>query len=215
MRIAPYLIGSGLAIVGSGLACSSTPTTSTGVVRPQLVAVDPDDFMGDVHCEPPPADSAPRDPAAVHSYVATLFDVTPDVDGGVPNPGTPLPSSLPTTCAQPVTFAYVVEGHRYLAEIDAYHEEPDQLFPISPGSRLVTDANSTRVVPGWPVATCGGYAPSPAIGAGGGGGAGGSAAVTGGSGGTAGVERPPGVISYPAITQTPHDCVGLRLPDDN
>lgn len=222
MRFAPYLIGLGLAGLAA-FACSSTPTTTTAVLRPQLVAVDPDDFMGNVRCEPPPFDaSAARAPDAVHSYVATLFDVTPDADGGVPNPGVPLASSPPTSCTQQATFSLVVENHRYVAEIDAYHEEPSELFPISPGSRLVNAADGSRALPGWKVAVCGGYAPSPspdasagsgAIGGGssdatsGGGGTGGdtSGAVSG-SGGFAGRGRPPGVISYVSITQTPHAC---------
>lgn len=227
MRFAPYLIGLGLAVL-TPLACGSSSGTTAAVVRPQLVAVDPRDFMGEVDCEgpPPPASEGaapPRDPNAVHSYVATLFDVTPDADGGIPNPGVPLASSLPTTCAQPVTFAFVVAGHRYVAEIDAYHEEPGELFAITPGSRLVTHADGSRAVPGWDVAVCGGYAPSPAEGGSAGGGGGGASATGGsgdagntggassGSGGSAGGGRPPGVISYTTITQTPHNCAPVLL----
>src|SRR4051812_14588443 len=111
MRFAPHLVCSGLLAL-TLFACSSTPTTATAVVRPQLVAVDPDDFMGSVRCQAPREPDADasvpaRDPEAAHSYVATLFDVTPgsDSDAGVPDPGTPLASSAPTTCLQPVTFS--------------------------------------------------------------------------------------------------------------
>jgi hypothetical protein len=228
MRFAPYLIGLGLAVL-TPLACGTSTGTTTAVARPQLVAVDPDDFMGHVACEAPPelppgaaAGAAgsengtdappPRDPNAVHSYVATLFDVTPDADGGVPNPGVPLASSPPTTCAQQVTFAFVVDGRRYVAEIDAYHEEPNELFAITAGSRLVTHADGSRALPGWNLAVCGGYPPSRSADAGAGtggtgtGGADGSGGAASGSGGAAGGERPPGVISYVSITQTPHNC---------
>lgn len=227
MRFAPYLFCLGLAVLAP-LACSSSPSTTTTVVRPQLVAVDPDDFMGNIPCEGPrdPDTDAniPRNPNAVHSYVATLFDVTPEeADGGARDPGVPLASSLPTTCKQQVTFAYVVANHRYLAEVDAYHEEPEELSAISLGSRLV-NVNGARAIPGWAVAVCGGYPPSPAggTGSGGGGGTGGGTGGGGtGGGGTGGIsesatsERPPGVISYADVTQTPHNCRPVLEPLDS
>jgi len=202
MRFAPYLVCVGLAVLAP-FACSSTPTTSIAVVRPELVAVDPKDFLGEIPCQAPrgpdsDADAsvdAPRNPEAAHSYVATLFDVTPAADGGVPDPGTPLASSRPTTCQQQVTFAFVVPGRRYVAEIDAYGEDPNELIPISEGSRLMADASGARLVPRW-AATCGGYPASPSTEAG---------AEAGASSNDAD-QRPPGVVSYASITQTPHDC---------
>jgi len=233
MRFAPYFICLGLASLAP-FACSSTPSTTTVVTRPELVAVDPADFMGSIDCQAPRFSepviddgsagdgsgtvvAPPRDPEAAHSYVATLFDVTPAADGSIPNPGTPLASSPPTSCLKLVTFAYVVAGRRYLAEVDAYHEDPDELTPISLGSRLLSDSGGTRVVPAWG-AVCGGYPPSihDAGGAGTGGagtgGAGTGGAGTAGSGGEGG-SRPPGVVSYAYLTQTPHDCGdGLASP---
>jgi hypothetical protein len=212
MRFAPHLVCLGLALLAP-FACSSTPTTATKIVRPQLVAVDPDDFLLSVHCVPVPnADTSADDvaagdahPDAARSYVATLFDVTPDVDGGVPNPGIPLASSPPTTCVQPVTFSYVTAGHRYVAEVDAYDQFPDKLSPISPGSRLLSDAQGIRILPRW-IATCGGYPPSPSLDAG--------TEAAGASGTDDDEARPPGVVSYTTITQTPHDCgPGLHVPD--
>lgn len=211
MRFAPYSFCLGVTAALAAFACSSTPTTTTAVVRPQLVAVDPADFMGNVPCEAPRESlldpdggtAVARNPNAAHSYVATLFDVTPDEDGGVPNPGTPLASSSPTTCQQQATFSFVVSYHRYLAEIEAYREDPSELIPISPGSRLMTDLNGTRVVSPWATSVCGGYPPSPYVEAGT------EAAGAGGTDGTDGTEqsdRPPGVVSYSAITQTPHNC---------
>ena len=102
MRFAPHLLCLGLALVAT-FACSSTPTTTTKIVRPQLVAVDPADFLLSVRCVPvldpnaavPDSNAgadglAADDPNAARSYVATLFDVTPTSDGGTPDPGTPL-----------------------------------------------------------------------------------------------------------------------------
>lgn len=201
MRFAPYLFCLGLASLAQ-FACSSTETTSTAVVRPELVAVDPDDFLGNVRCGLPDdidagdAGALDVDPVTgpTRSYVATLFDVTPaTVDGGAPNPGIPLPSSPPTSCLKAVTFANVVTNHRYLAEIDACRELPGQLTPISAGSRLLSNASGTRVPASW-VATCGGYRPSPDAGA------------SADAGGASNDARPPGVIAYASITQTPHDC---------
>ena len=84
----------------------------------------------------------------------------PAADGSVPNPGTPLASSPPTTCLKLVTFAFVVAGRRYLAEVDAYRERPrradaDQLglSPAAPTRQW--HASRAR----WG-ATCGGYPPS-------------------------------------------------------
>lgn len=225
MRFAPFLFCLGLLTALAPFACSSTPSTTITVVRPELVAVDPADFMGNVPCGAPLPDPSsvgaggaspeppPRDPNAAHSYIATLFDVTPGIDGGVPNPGevpspgVPLASSRPTSCQQKATFSFVVANHRYLAQIDAYHEDPTELFPISPGSRLVNDANQVRVLPGWPTVVCGGYPPSQydaGTDAGAQAGAGGAADDVGGGTGTGGY--PPGVVSYTTITQTPHDC---------
>ena len=222
MRFAPYLIGLGLASLAP-FACSSNPTTATAIVRPQLVAVDPDDFLGGTRCAPPrdsEAGATDDDPQAARSYVATLFDVTPDADGGVPDPGTPLASSPPTTCLNPVTFAYVVANHRYVAEVDAYDQSPEELAPISAGSRLLSNvADGTRAVPRWE-ATCGGYPPSPLVEAGTDSDAGAEPADAGDTDAESAVgpncdtrPRPPGVVSYATLTQTPHECgCGLRAP---
>jgi len=206
MRFAPYFIGLGLALLAP-FACSSTVATTTTIVRPELVAVDPADFMGSVHCAAESADDeVARDPNTARTYVATLFDVTPGADGGIPIPGTPLASSPPTSCQKPITFTYVTAGRRYIAQVDAYREAPASLTPLSVGSRLMS-ANDARVVPRW-TATCGGYPLSPAVDGG---------ALDGGEAGAAPTDtaaQPPGVISYAAVTQTPHDCgMGLRDPN--
>ena len=226
MRFAPYLVCLGLTALAQ-LACSSNPTTTTAVSRPQLVAVDPDDFLLGSQCIHPPVCSpggagggagaeiciptnggsggtggAPVDP--VGSYVATLLDVTPDANGNVPDPGTALPSSPPTSCVTQVTFSdlFLIVNHRYIAVVDTYEKMPEELFPESVGSRSLVDADSAAVEPKH-TARCGGYPPSPqAAGAGGTGEAGGSSS-TGGM---------PGIVSYASVTQTPHNC--LRDPDN-
>ncbi|MEO7036113.1 MAG: hypothetical protein ABI548_19395 [Polyangiaceae bacterium] len=191
MRHVPYFfrLSSGLLLTGlAGLGCSSSTTDVTTILRPELVAVSPEDFLGTL------ALSCGTGPGQVQSYVATLFDVTPADDGG-PTPVFQLASSPPTSCRSPVTFGYVVTNHRYIAQIDAYdHPTPDQadagepsaadagaagaggssalgseankgaapttpIIPTALGSRLMQDPNNMRVTPHWNF-TCGGYAPA-------------------------------------------------------
>ena len=182
MRFASYLFG--LSLVFASLACGSNSSTTTTIVRPELVAVDPVDFLGSVPC----SDAA----GAAQSYVATLLDVTPDANGKLPDPPFQLPSAPPTKCTQPVTFSFVVQNHRYLAQVDAYNIAADQLTPLDAGSRLQLDADGKRVPVSWQ-ALCGGYPISPDPDAG----------VDAGPEAAAGL---PGVLSYSAQTQTPHDC---------
>jgi hypothetical protein len=108
MRHVPYFLGFSLGIVALG--CSSSATDTTTIARPELVAVSPDDFLGELRCGE----------GHILSYVATLFDVTPGSDGSVPEPGFQLPSSPPTSCLLPVTFSDVITDHRYLAQVDVY-----------------------------------------------------------------------------------------------
>ena len=196
MRFAPYFLGLSLVLVS--YACGSSSTTPVTIVRPELVGVSPEDFLGAVPCEDEP--DAAQDGA--HSYVATLFDVTPDATTGkMPSPGLQLPSSPPTSCFKPVTFSFVVANHRYLAEVDAYDVAPTHLTPLATGSRLQVDGSGARVAPRWK-ATCGGYPASPAPDAG----------LDSGIQGAAGADDGlPGVFSYSTLTQTPHDCrAGLQ-----
>jgi len=213
MRSAPY----SLALCASLglLACSSSAGTTTAIVRPQLLSVLPEDFLGKVPCDPDfvsavggggqsgdlPAPAAAK--LAAKSYVATLTDVTPTADGGIVN--FVLPSSPPTRCTQAVTFAYLVTYHFYVAHIEAYTQSADELTAFAPGSPLLLDAAGDRVAARWS-ADCGGYPPSPAPGGGAGGGGGSDA----GGGGAAGNAGTPGVPVFDTVTQTPHECgVGL------
>ena len=232
MRHVPYFLRLSLGIFAlASSGCSSSSTATDTILRPELVAVSPDDFLGELGCG--------TGPGQVQSYVATLFDVTPTEDGSVPDPAFQFPSSPPTSCLAPVSFAFVLTSHRYIAQVDAYdHPAPGDVVtvpdageagaggasssaaaanegasPITPtavGSRLMQDANNVRVLPRWTF-TCGGYAPARVDG-----GAntyGGASSVSEGEAGEAGSDNPlVGVLTYDNLTQTVHDCrAGLQM----
>ena len=192
MRLVLYLFTLSL---GSLLACSSTPATTGVIARPELVAVAPEDFLGTQQCG--------DGPGLVGSYVATLFDVTPPADGGA-EPEFPLPSSPPTLCAFPVTFSFVVTGHRYRAQIDAYDRlpkmgdgdlDPTHIHALSLGGRIQEDRTDAHVAPRWTV-ICGGYPPTDLD----------AGPDSGTSSDDAGDALPPGTTSYDTLTRTVHDC---------
>ncbi len=214
MRAAFQFLGFSLGL--AALACGSSSTSTTTITRPRLVAVSPEDFLGDLGCG--------EDPGQVQSYVATLFDVTPLASGAAPDPGYQLPSSPPTSCSLPATFSFVVAGHRYLAQVDGYDQpplgqpthggnhRPAALEPVAPGARLQRDSSSgERVSPRW-VATCSAYPPSATMDGGSYVSFGGASSVTEDAAGAAGENGSlNGVVSYEGLTQTPHDCgSGLR-----
>jgi hypothetical protein len=203
MRLAHHFICVSLGV--AALACSSSTTNTTTVVRPELVQVSPEDFLGAQVCG--------TSRGQVQSYVATLFDVMPLSSGVVPKPGFQLPSSPAISCNFPVTFANVFIDHVYLAEIDGYTQPPEELAPATPGGRIQFvpgDGGPTdqRVPPSW-TAECGQYPQSLVVDGGSyvpvGGGPTASdiradEAGAGGEGGLTGVE------SYDQITQVPHNC---------
>jgi hypothetical protein len=232
MRLAPHIFALSLGPVL--LACSSSTATTVAIARPQLVAVDPQDFLGTLQC----ADTQDRAPGLVRSYVATLYDVTPASDGSsLPEFGFPLPSSPPTSCFFPVTFSYVLVDHRYRALVEAYDRFADtgdtasgaadadadaaadggdggvdltRIMPVSVGGRLQEDGTLAPVPPRW-TATCGGYLPTvteagvPDA----------AAYITTADKQDAGDAAIPGVISYDAITQTVHNCGKGLVPVNN
>jgi hypothetical protein len=108
-----------------------------------------------------------------------------------------------------VTFSYVVGFHSYVAHVDAYMQNIEELTPFAVGSPLLMDAMSgKRVEPRW-TADCSGYPSSPATAgatgrAGNGDDIGGAPGETGGKGGN------PGVTVYDTLTQTPHACSSLH-----
>jgi hypothetical protein len=95
MRLSPYFLG----LCAGLLACSGSTATTTAIVRPQLLSVSPEDFLGMVPCRPDfnlggaggaagsSAAPAASDELVAKSYVATVRDVTPhdanDADAGV------------------------------------------------------------------------------------------------------------------------------------
>jgi hypothetical protein len=197
-----------LSLGSSLLGCSSTSTTTT-IVRPELVQVDPADFLDTLKC------GSGAD--MVGSYVATLFDVTLDANGHpLPETNFPLPSSPPTSCDFPVTFSLVLAEHSYRAEIDAYDRLPQtgdsdsdltHIHAVSLGGRLQEDGTMAHVAPRWK-ATCGGF---PATDADGGFGFGPDASgvrnpVEVSDAGDAGDAALPGVVSYDTITTSVHNC---------
>jgi len=194
MRLVPYLFTLSL---GSLLACSSTPATTTVIARPELIAVSPEDFLGTQQC----GDGA----GLVGSYVATLSDVTTASDGGAePETGFPLPSSPPTRCAFPVTFSLVVAGHRYRAQVDAYDRmprmgdgdlDPTHIQAVSLGGRIQQDGTGAHIAPRW-TAICGGYPPTDPD----------AGLDSGTNSDDAGDALPPGTVSYDTLTRTVHDC---------
>lgn len=194
MRFVPQILC--LCLPLAALGCGNNSSTTATIVRPELVGVLPEDFLGTVPC----VDWESPTPV----YVATLFDVTPAADGTVPNPGVQLPSSPPTSCHEPVTFSFVLNLHRYRAEIDAYGGTTAGLHPLAAGARVQVDENELHVPPKWR-ANCYGYPLSPDP----------SGDTSYGAGfdagtGEAGAPSAPGVLSYSELTQIPHNCgVGL------
>lgn len=132
------LLGSTLALASAGfLACITSSSSSSSSTNPTLITVRPADFAGAVPCS--------TVPGAWKTWVATLIDVT--------NPDDPitLGSSAPVACSMPVSFAFVIVGHRYYAEIDAY--DRDDIAPFgaaASGSRHMIDpATGQDVAPRW------------------------------------------------------------------
>lgn len=90
------------ALSAGALGCSTDATTTT-VLVPTSVGVDPVYFMGQIPCGP--FDGAAR------AYVATLTDRTT---------GAQLAPSPPVSCAVPVAFENVVVDHTYSADIQVF-----------------------------------------------------------------------------------------------
>lgn len=137
-RVPLVFVHSGLALALS-MGCVNRSGSGTQTNPPTLIRVDPAEFAPNVPC----VVAGP----GMRRYVATLFDVTPDQDGGQVD----IPSAPPVACHLAVNFGFVVPGRKYRAEIDAYEE--DELTPLSTGNRI--QAHEGRVVnPRWR-ATCG------------------------------------------------------------
>jgi hypothetical protein len=221
MRHVPYFLGLSFGVIALG--CSSSTVDTTVIVRPELVAVSPDDFLGALKS---------AEASQVQSYVATLFDVSPEADGDVPDPGFQLASSPATSYLLPVAFSFVITSHRYLAQVEVYDRAPQSgaadaktdasdklnIVPSSDGGRLQFDTSGALVTPLAHI-TCGGYPASPGDGGsfGGAGSLGAEEVLEAGAAGTAGAARtetiqlPPGILTYDGITQTAHNCIKVPV----
>ncbi len=125
------------------VGCGTSPV-GTGIDLPTVVAVSAEDFRGEVPCS--------NAPGAMRSFVATLTDL-----GTKEEPTSfSLPSSVvrsdalggrfaPVSCLQAAGFSFVVPGHRYSAEVEAY--DRTDLVALGPGSRVLVDPASGNYVP--------------------------------------------------------------------
>jgi len=134
------------AMVADG--CASEGGAEAGIVHPTLIAVSPQDFLGDVPC----SDAA----GAMRSYVATLIDVSQELGTDAEHVTEfRLPSAGPVSCKDTVAFRFVAAGHRYVAEIAGYDRDPgEQLKPFEPGSAVMRDSDRNVVEPRW-TTSCG------------------------------------------------------------
>ena len=131
--------------------CGTSPA-GTGIDLPTVVAVSPEDFRGSVPCT--------NAPGAMRAFVATLTDL-----GTSEEPVSfSLPSSVvrtpelggrfgPVPCEQAAGFSFVVPGHRYSAEVEAY--DRTDLVALGPGSRILVDPASGNYVPPRWTTSCG------------------------------------------------------------
>ena len=148
----------------SALLVATTACSSTGgeapTRTPTLVAVAPQDFLGEVVC----ADA----PGAARRMVVTFFDL-----GTAEEPADPfaLPSTVlsdggayrPLSCLQPAATGFVIPGHRYDAEVDVY--DRTDVHALGPGGRtLVRDSTGEYVPPRWSTSCGRNLAGSPAEG---------------------------------------------------
>jgi hypothetical protein len=114
-----FLSGGLYGLIALGGACANTETTLTPPTSigpgTTSVSVDPASFLGGVVCT--------NLPGGMGSFVATVTDITDPKHPFV------LPSSPPTSCSQSVYFQYVTPGDSYVADVDGYVQQPDQLVP--------------------------------------------------------------------------------------
>ena len=143
-----------LALLALLASCTSSSTGTPTPTTPTLVAIAPDDFLGNVPC----ADA----PGAMRRYVATIYDVTPGIGGDGGPTEFALPSSGPVPCARQIAFGggFVLQGHRYVADIQGY--DRTDIEPLGSGSSVMVNSKTGAVVkPRW-TTSCGRGTPSTA-----------------------------------------------------
>jgi hypothetical protein len=160
-----------LGALAVAFGCSEDTPVATGIVRPTLVTVPPDAFLGGVPC----LDA----PGAMRSYVATLRHLGPPPepgaagetgssggDEGAPGggageggaPGLTLEATAtapPLACTKAAGFGAVTPNHRYLADVYAFDRTGLGLQATPEGSAppevpVVVDLETgARVLPRW------------------------------------------------------------------
>ncbi|HSC89227.1 MAG TPA: hypothetical protein VLC09_18220 [Polyangiaceae bacterium] len=129
-RLSLSRLGVALGVVA--WACTSTTETEDKTLVPTAVVVDPVDFLGDHTCA--------QLPGAVHSYQATLIDISVDLEQPFA-----LASSAVLDCNAAAFFAYVTPGRRYKALVEAF-DQPG-LKAQTNGLRMVVDDAGEVVAP--------------------------------------------------------------------
>jgi hypothetical protein len=116
--------------------CLDTDAGGGSTVVPTVVALQPQEFLGDLPCA--------TGPGSIQTYVATFRDITPiaDTDAAA---AFELPSSPPTSCLQTVGTALAVRGHQYTADVAAY--DTADIDPLAPGSPIMIRRTTREVVP--------------------------------------------------------------------
>ncbi len=112
--------------------------------NPTLVAVAPEDFIGEVPCA--------QGPGSLETYVVRLFD-----HGTTEEPRHfELPASVvdsgggvyrPVPCTQATVFGHVAAGHKYSAVVEAYDRK--DLHALGAGSAVLVDGAGQHAQPRW------------------------------------------------------------------
>ena len=142
-----------LALGFSLVGCFGDGSGESASIQPTLVAVQPEDFLGNVPCSP--------DPGALRSYIATFYDVEGVGGGSAVGSGIPLFSSPPVDCRRTVGTQNVTDDHHYAVEIHAFDRpacdggaEDGCVQALIPGTPIAADASGNVVAPRWTTA-CG------------------------------------------------------------
>jgi hypothetical protein len=137
-------LGSSLLVALGTVACEDEAAVVTAEPHPTVIEVVPQYFLS--------ADRCVDAPGGVRSYLATLFDMMSTVEDETDDFA--LPSSEVVPCSRSIAFGWVVPGHSYRTEIQAF--DRDGLQVLTPGVPVVVDASNgyQPVLPRW-TAHCG------------------------------------------------------------
>lgn len=149
----------GLVLLVPFTACTSGGGGLVDTFAVTSVAVNPEDFLGDVACVG----------SGMRLYVANLADVSAGDDTGEFT----LPSSAPTPCHLELRFERVVIGREYVADIQGYDRDdivplgcfPDATSGCAGSAVMVDRATGAYVPPRW-TTSCGRHRTPPGVDAG-------------------------------------------------